>query len=166
MNHRNRNACSINVSLDSQTLALLDKSGHALARYRISTALNGAGELNGSGCTPRGQHYVRAMVGAGLPINTVFRARRPTGEIYSPELAVAHPNRDWILSRIIWLCGQETGKNRGSNVDTFRRFIYIHGTPDTEPMGQALSHGCVRMRNSDVIELFDCIWAGIPVAIR
>lgn len=166
MNHRNLNAYSINVSLDSQTLTLLDKSGHALARYRISTALNGAGELNSSGCTPRGQHYIRAMVGAGLPANTVFRARRPTGEIYSPELAAAHPKRDWILSRIIWLCGRETGKNRGSNVDTFRRFIYIHGTPDTEPMGQALSHGCVRMRNSDVIELFDCVWAGMPVAIR
>ena len=96
----------------------------------------------------------------------MFRARRPTGEIYRPELAASYPGRDWILSRILWLCGLEPGKNRGDSVDTFRRFIYIHGTPDTEPMGLALSHGCVRMRNTDVIELFDCARPGMPVTIR
>lgn len=166
MNHRNRTACSIDISLHDQALALLDESGGVVANYSVSTALNGVGEQNGSGCTPKGEHYIRAMMGAGLPANTVFRARRPTGEIYNPELAASHPDRDWILSRILWLCGLEPGKNRGASVDTFRRFIYIHGTPDIEPMGLALSHGCVRMRNDDVIELFDCAWPGMPVTIR
>lgn len=154
------------VSITAQTLSLVDDQGDILARYPVSTALNGAGEQDGSGCTPRGEHYIRAMVGEGLPENTVFRARRPTGEIYSPKLALAHPDRDWILSRIIWLCGLESGKNRGAGVDTFRRFIYIHGTPDTEPMGVPRSHGCIRMRNQDVMALFDRVNAGLRVVIR
>lgn len=166
MSHRNRTVYSIDISLDEQLLALLDESGGVVASYPVSTALNGVGEQNGSGCTPVGEHYVRAMIGAKLPANTVFRARRPTGEIYSPELAARYPDRDWILSRILWLCGLEPGRNRGASVDTFRRFIYIHGTPETVPMGQALSHGCVRMRNDDVIELFDCARPGMPVTIR
>ncbi|EDM47570.1 ErfK/YbiS/YcfS/YnhG [Marinobacter algicola DG893] len=134
--------------------------------YPVSTALNGPGERQSSGCTPTGRHYVRAMVGGGLPLNTVFIARRPTGEVYSERLAHQFPERDWILSRIIWLCGLELGKNRGSGVDSFRRFIYIHGTPDTEPMGVPRSHGCIRMRNTDVAELYDRVWPGIPVTIR
>lgn len=153
------------VSIADQTLTLVNDQGQIIASYPVSTALNGAGEQDGSGCTPRGKHYIRAMVGQGLPANTVFRARRPTGEIYSPELALAHPDRDWILSRIVWLCGLEPGKNRGPGVDTFRRFIYIHGTPDTEPMGVPRSHGCIRMRNQDVIELFDRVHAGLRVVI-
>lgn len=166
MNHHNHKACSIDICLDDQTLTLRDTHGSAINCYTVSTALNGAGEQDGSGCTPRGEHYIRARIGAGLPSNTVFRARRPTGEIYSAELADANPGRDWILSRILWLCGLEPGKNRGAGVDTFRRFIYIHGTPDTEPMGLALSHGCIRMRNEDVIELFGYAFAGMPVTIR
>ncbi len=166
MSHHNRNACSIDICLDDQILTLRDEHGSAIARYPVSTALNGAGEQDGSGCTPRGEHYIRAMIGAGLPPDTVFRARRPTGEIYSAELAAANPARDWILTRILWLCGLESGKNRGAGVDTFRRFIYIHGTPDTEPMGLALSHGCIRMRSADVVELFGCAHAGMPVTIR
>lgn len=153
------------VSIADQTLTLVNDQGQIIASYPVSTALNGAGEQDGSGCTPRGEHYIRAIVGQGLPANTVFRARRPTGEIYSPELALAHPDRDWILSRIVWLCGLEPGKNRGPGVDTFRRFIYIHGTPDTEPMGVPRSHGCIRMRNQDVIELFDRVHAGLRVVI-
>lgn len=153
------------VSIADQTLTLVNDQGQIIASYPVSTALNGAGEQDGSGCTPRGEHYIRAMVGQGLPANTVFRARRPTGEIYNPELALAHPDRDWILSRIVWLCGLEPGKNRGPGVDTFRRFIYIHGTPDTEPMGVPRSHGCIRMRNQDVIELFDRVHAGLRVVI-
>ncbi|MBD3639773.1 MAG: L,D-transpeptidase [Marinobacter sp.] len=153
------------VSIAAQTLSLVNDQGDILACYPVSTALNGPGEQDGSGCTPRGEHYIRAMVGTGLPENTVFRARRPTGEIYSQELARKHPDRDWILSRILWLCGREPGKNRGSGVDTFRRFIYIHGTPDTEPMGVPKSHGCIRMRNPDVMELFDRVRAGLRVVI-
>lgn len=166
MSHHIRRVCSIDISLNDQSIALLDASGGVIVRYPVSTALNGVGEQDGSGCTPGGEHYIRAMIGSGRPANTVFRARRPTGELYSPELAARHPGRDWILSRILWLSGLEPGKNRGASVDTFRRFIYIHGTPDTEPMGLALSHGCVRMRNADVIELFECARPGMPVTIR
>ncbi|TBW59637.1 L,D-transpeptidase [Marinobacter halodurans] len=137
----------------------------ALLTYPVSTAANGPGEANGSGCTPRGEHYIRACIGAGAPRCTVFRGRRPTGEIHTPELASACPDRDWILSRILWLCGREPGRNRGGDVDSMRRYIYIHGTPDTEPMGTPASHGCVRMRNDDVIALFERVLPGTAVTI-
>ncbi|MGC8119348.1 L,D-transpeptidase family protein [Marinobacter sp. VGCF2001] len=153
------------IDIARQCLTLLDDSRGAIAVYPVSTGLNGPGERDGSGCTPTGEHYVRARIGAGQPINTVYRGRRPTGEIYSQELADAYPGRDWILTRILWLCGCEWGHNRGPGVDTFRRFIYIHGTPDTEPMGVARSHGCIRMRNADMIELFEQVPAGTRVRI-
>ena len=154
------------IDIARQRLQLFDDSLVCVSDYSVSTARNGVGELDGSGCTPRGQHYIRAMIGAGQPLNSVFRGRRPTGEIYSPELALAHPERDWILSRIVWLCGRQWGVNRGPGVDTFCRFIYIHGTPDTEPMGTPLSHGCVRMRNKDLVALFARLQPGMPVMIR
>lgn len=157
---------SIDIDLTSQLLTLRMGDGEPVAVYSVSTGLNGAGERDGSGCTPRGQHFIRALIGAGLPPGTVFRGRRPTGETYTPALAENHPGRDWILSRILWLCGREWGKNRGPGVDTFRRFIYIHGTPDSEPMGIPLSHGCIRMRNADVIDLFDRVTPGTAVRIR
>lgn len=137
-----------------------------VAEYRVSTALNGPGEQNGSGCTPRGLHYVRAKIGAGLPEGAVLKGRRWTGEICTPELYAAAPERDWILSRILWLSGCELGKNRLGAVDTFRRYIYLHGTPDAEPMGVPLSHGCVRMRNTDIIQLFEQLAVGCQVLIR
>lgn len=152
------------IDLDAQRLEL--RQGDALrAGYPVSTALNGPGELRGSQCTPRGWHQVRARIGAALPPGAVLRGRRFTGEIYSPELAARHPGRDWILSRILWLGGLEPGFNRLGERDTMRRYIYLHGTPDTEPMGIARSHGCVRMRNADVIDLFDQVPAGTPVWI-
>nr|WP_284709149.1 L,D-transpeptidase [Marinobacter sediminum] len=166
MSNERITAPRIDINLDRQTLTLHDGSGSVSVRYSVSTALNGAGEQDSSGCTPRGDHYVRAMVGKGMPPCTVFKARRPTGEIYNPQLAAQNPQRDWILSRILWLCGLEPGKNRGPGVDTFRRFIYIHGTPDTEPMGIPKSHGCVRMRNADVIDLFERVSPGTAVFIR
>lgn len=134
--------------------------------YRVSTALNGPGELASSGCTPRGRHIVRAKIGEGQPLNSVFIGRRPTGEIYDGALAEQYPQRDWILTRILWLSGCELGVNRLGNVDTMRRYIYIHGTPDTEPMGIPLSHGCIRMKNSDLIDLFDRITMGTKVNIQ
>nr|WP_231692758.1 L,D-transpeptidase [Thiopseudomonas alkaliphila] len=140
--------------------------GQLIAEYRVSTALNGPGEQNGSGCTPRGLHYVRAKIGAGLPEGAVLKGRRWTGEICTPELYAAAPERDWILSRILWLSGCELGKNRLGAVDTFRRYIYLHGTPDAEPMGVPLSHGCVRMRNTDIIQLFEQLAVGCQVLIR
>ncbi|MEC7815973.1 MAG: L,D-transpeptidase [Pseudomonadota bacterium] len=153
------------MSIPDQTLTL-ECDGAVVSSYLVSTALNGVGQADGSGCTPLGEHYVRVCIGAGQPLNTVFRGRRPTGEIYSPELATAHPDRDWILTRILWLCGTEWGRNRGPGVDTFRRFIYIHGTPDTEPMGVAKSHGCIRMRNDDIAALFEQVSAGTRVQIQ
>lgn len=165
MSQNNVSDLTIEISLSQQTLTLLGSADKLLARYSVSTALNGPGEQQSSGCTPRGEHYVRAMVGGGLPLGTVFRARRPTGEIYSAELASHHPERDWILSRILWLCGREPGRNRGFGVDTFHRFIYIHGTPDTEPMGIPMSHGCIRMRNTDVSDLFEQVRPGTAVVI-
>lgn len=137
-----------------------------LLRIPVSTALNGPGELNGSGCTPRGRHLVRARIGKGLPIGAVLRGRRWTGEVWSPALADQFPDRDWILSRIIWLSGCEPGRNRLGNVDTFRRYIYLHGTPDTEPMGVPRSHGCVRLRNADLLELFACVPVHCAVQIE
>lgn len=156
----------ISISIAEQLLELRTADDEVVRGYPVSTALNGPGEQNGSGCTPRGEHYIRARMGDGCPLNTVFRGRRPTGEVYSSELARAHPERDWILTRILWLCGREWGRNRGPGVDTFRRFIYIHGTPDTEPMGEALSHGCIRMRNRDIAELFERVPAGMRVVIE
>ncbi|NGP52806.1 L,D-transpeptidase [Thioalkalivibrio sp. XN8] len=134
-------------------------------RWPVSTARNGPGEQSDSGCTPRGRHIVRARIGAGLPPAAVLVGRRPTGETWSPELAAACPERDWILSRILWLSGLEPGRNRLGSVDTMRRYIYIHGTPDNQPMGVPASHGCIRMRNADVIELFELTPAGTEVLI-
>lgn len=155
----------IDIDLDNQVLRLYTSASESPRLYPVSTALNGAGERQDSGCTPRGRHYIRAMVGRDQPSGSVFVARRPTGEIYSATLAGEHPQRDWILTRILWLCGCESGRNRGPGVDSFRRFIYIHGTPDTEPMGVARSHGCVRMRNQDVIDLFERVQPGLLVNI-
>jgi len=154
------------INIADQALKLCTADDQVLVSYPVSTALRGAGEQDGSGCTPRGEHYVRARIGGGQPVNAVFRGRRPTGEVYTAELARAHPDRDWILTRILWLCGREWGRNRGPGVDTFRRFIYIHGTPDTEPMGIAQSHGCIRMRNEDLVELFERVPAGARVVIE
>ena len=155
----------IEISIPAQTLTLIDNFGVTKVKYLISTAANGVGCEKDSGCTPLGRHIIRAKIGTGAPINTVFVGRRPTGEILSPELVAQYPQRDWILTRILWLSGAELGKNRLGNVDSMQRYIYIHGTPDTEPMGQPCSHGCVRMRNQDVVELFDLVDVGTPVFI-
>ncbi len=133
--------------------------------YAVSTALNGVGCEKNSGKTPLGKHVIRAKIGQNEPLNSVFVGRRPTGEIYSPELAQSQPERDWILTRILWLSGSEVGQNRLGQVDTMQRYIYIHGTPDSEPMGVPLSHGCIRMRNEDIIELFDLVEVSTPVEI-
>lgn len=155
----------IKVHIEPQTLDLLDDDDCVIQRYPISTATNGVGELSGSYCTPRGRHVIRAKIGAGQSANAVFVRRRPTGEIYTPELAARFPDRDWILTRILWLSGCEPGLNRLGAVDTMRRFIYIHGTPDSVPMGRPGSHGCIRMRNTDVMDLFDRVPVGTPVDI-
>ncbi|NNJ90621.1 MAG: L,D-transpeptidase [Gammaproteobacteria bacterium] len=153
------------VSLSDQTLTLFRKAKTEKS-WPVSTALNGAGEDNDSGCTPRGEHRIRIKIGEGCPMGSVFRGRRPSGEIYSDKLARQFPHRDWILTRLLWLTGCESGRNRGGETDTLKRYIYIHGTPDTEPMGKPVSHGCIRMRNSDIVELFDLVENAMPVIIQ
>ena len=152
------------ISLQKQTLRLL-RGGTLLREYPVSTARNGPGELQGSACTPRGAHVIQAKIGGGCEVGTVFVGRRPTGEVWNVALAEANPERDWILTRILWLGGREPGKNRFGEVDTLRRYIYIHGCPDDAPMGEPLSHGCVRMRNADVLELFDLVAPGTEVLV-
>ncbi|WP_151670710.1 L,D-transpeptidase [Nitrincola schmidtii] len=154
----------IKISITQQTLEL-HNSEVLLRSYAVSTATNGVGNQEGSGCTPLGHHRIRAKIGTDLPINSVFVGRRFTGEIYSEELAAKYPHRDWILTRILWLCGEQVGYNRLGNVDSMRRYIYIHGTPDTEPMGIPRSHGCIRMRNHDIIDLFQQVPIGCGVLI-
>jgi L,D-transpeptidase YbiS len=155
----------IEISIPEQSLKLLADDGKELKRYSVSTSRNGAGELEGSFQTPRGEHIVRAKIGAGQPLNTVFRGRRPTGEIWTPELGERFPGRDWILTRILWLSGRDPGRNRLGKVDTMRRYIYIHGSPDSAPMGKPGSIGCIRMRNHDIVELFERVSPGIRVSI-
>jgi len=154
----------IEISIEAQRLRLI-KGASIIAEYPVSTAKNGAGEQSGSECTPRGRHRIRAKIGDGLPSGTVFIGRRPTGEIYAQELGVQNPERDWILSRILWLSGLEPGVNRFGVVDTFWRYIYLHGCPDDLITGKAASHGCIRMKNRDIIELFDQLPTGTEVFI-
>lgn len=154
----------VNISLAAQALTLTD-GGQTLLSCLISTAARGAGEQNGSEQTPRGRHIIRAKIGARQPLNTVFRGRRPTGEIYSPQLARQAPRRDWILTRILWLSGCEIGKNRRGTVDTMRRYIYLHGTPDSTRLGSPGSIGCIRLANDDIVRLFDLAPVYTPVII-
>jgi lipoprotein-anchoring transpeptidase ErfK/SrfK len=155
----------IDVSLAEQRLAVLEK-GQVSLTFPISTAKNGAGQRKGSECTPLGWHRIRAKIGTGAAINTVFVGRRPTGEIYTPQLAVAEAGRDWILSRILWLGGLEAGVNRYGEVDSCWRFIYIHGSPDAAVLAGPASHGCIRMLSSDVITLYDWVSVGCRVFIH
>lgn len=155
----------LDISVSEQTLTLL-RGESPEAEWLVSTARNGVGEAHGSERTPRGWHVIRARIGEGQPVNTVFKGRRPTGEIFSEELRRQYLDRDWILTRILWLSGLEPGRNRLGDVDTMRRFIYIHGAPDADPVGVPRSHGCIRMRNRDVIDLFDRVLVGTRVLIR
>ncbi|MDH3980217.1 MAG: L,D-transpeptidase [Gammaproteobacteria bacterium] len=155
----------IKVSIDEQRLQLLQQ-GKIVMDVAVATAANGPGEIQHSECTPRGWHRVRASIGAGCAPNTVFVGRRPTGEIYNPALKAAEPERDWMLTRILWLSGLEPGRNRLGEVDSMRRYIYIHGCPEEDAMGEPSSHGCVKMRNDEVIELFDRVPVGTKVLIQ
>lgn len=152
------------VSLTRQALQFR-RDGRTEREFLVSTSRYGPGEQSGSLCTPRGLHVIRARIGQGLPVGAVLRGRRPTGDVFSPALHRSEPGRDWILSRILWLSGLEPGRNRLGNVDSMRRYIYIHGTPDYEPVGVPFSHGCIRMRNVDVCWLFDAVAPGMRVDI-
>lgn len=159
-------------ALDSLHISIADQmlygfaDGQLLHRLPVSTAFNGPGERSGSNCTPRGLHLVRARIGEGLPLGAVLRGRRWTGEVWTPQLHEQFPGRDWILTRILWLSGCEPGRNRLGEVDSFRRYIYLHGTPDVEPMGVPLSHGCIRLRNDAMLALFERVAHGCQVRIE
>lgn len=155
----------LDIDMANQELTVFS-DGSKVQRYVISTAKKGAGELMGSECTPTGWHRVRAKIGADQPLNSVFIGRRATGELYSVELGRQYPQRDWILTRILWLGGLEPGKNRYGLVDTTWRYIYIHGCPDELMNGELNSHGCIRMNNVDVLDLFNRIKVGIKVYIH
>ncbi|MDM5147138.1 L,D-transpeptidase [Candidatus Persebacteraceae bacterium Df01] len=152
------------INLAAQSLQLFENND-LLRHYSVSTAANGAGERVNSFQTPRGRHTIHTKIGANMPINTVFRGRQPTGEIYSPQLTNQQPDRDWILTRILWLAGCEPNKNQGGDVDTLSRHIYIHGTPDSTTLGIPSSHGCVRMANLEIVELFDLVETSVSVNI-
>lgn len=154
----------LRIDLAAQQLIVVDGDRIA-ASFPVSTSAKGAGEFSGSAQTPRGAHEVRALIGDRAPCGAVFVGRQPTGEICTPELRAMYPDRDWILTRVIWLSGLEDGRNRGGDVDTYDRYIYIHGTPDDEPVGEPRSHGCIRMRNADVIALFAMVEIGTRVQI-
>lgn len=164
MSNTSELSCRIEISVALQTLTYF--MGDQVERvFSVSTGLNGVGNVKNSGQTPLGHHIIRAKIGQNRPVNSVFVGRRPTGEIYHAALAKQTPQRDWILTRILWLSGTQKGLNRLGNVDTMQRYIYIHGTPDNEPMGQPLSHGCIRMRNADIMDLFNQVEVGCPVEI-
>ncbi len=152
------------VNTDEQRLHLME-AGSSVQSYPVSTAQKGLGEIKDSAKTPRGWHQIRAKIGAGSPKYTVFSGRRPTGEIYTPALGLIHPERDWILTRILWLSGLEIGFNRLGNVDTMQRYIYIHGCPDEISLSRPLSHGCIRMHNDDLMALFDRVPVGTKLFI-
>ncbi len=156
----------ISVDLPTQTLSVFNEQGDTVIQSKVSTAKNGPGEVNNSFCTPRGWHKIRAKIGHGLPMNSVLIGRRATQEVYSAKLREQHPERDWILTRILWLSGLEPHYNRLGEVDTMRRYIYIHGCPDEDPMGVESSSGCIKMRNQQIVELFDIVDVGTLVYIN
>lgn len=156
---------SIEVRISEQKMMVFE-NGNPIKIYHVSTAKNGAGEQMGSEQTPRGLHIIRAKIGSHCKANTVFVGRRPTGELFHTDLRLQYPDRDWILTRILWLSGLEVGKNRLGGVDTMRRYVYIHGAPDDVPMGVPGSKGCIRMRNENIIELFEQVSVGTQVLIK
>ena len=168
MTQNDKPSTQLVINIAEQTLVLYQRHIKVCC-YSISTAKNGIGSQQDSGCTPLGAHVIAQKIGGSEPINTVFVGRVATGEVYSAALGKQHPKRDWILSRILWLSGLEEGVNKGCNnkggCDTYQRYIYIHGTPDSEPMGIALSHGCIRMYNEDIVRLYAQVDVGTPVTI-
>ncbi len=151
------------VDVSEQKLYLY-RGGKVLKAYPVSTSKYGIGNLEGSEKTPLGWHQVAKKIGDGAPLNTIFKNRVNTGRVFT-GYANAH-REDFITSRILWLEGLEPGINKGKRIDSFKRYIYIHGTADEDLIGQPASHGCVRMRNTDVVEIFDLLQVRSRVLIR
>ena len=144
----------ININISKQILVYKGKS------YSVSTAKNGIGEVEDSYCTPTGKFKIIEKIGANLELGSVLVNRESTGEMYNTVLAKKFPDRDWILTRILWLDGIEV-----HNKNTKNRYIYTHGSPDETPMGIPGSKGCIRMHNLDVVDLFENIQTGEDVVI-
>lgn len=161
----NKTTKVIDINVSKQLLTVL-QDGKVISEYQVSTAKNGVGQKNGSECTPLGIHIIDSKIGSDAKENAVFIARKESGEIFTEELRQNNPDRDWILTRILWLRGVEEGKNKGGKVDTMSRYIYIHGCPDSDSFSSPSSHGCVKMRNKDIIELFDNIEVNTQVLIH
>ena len=153
----------ITVSITNQRLYL--KTETQSHEYIIATSKHGPGEEKNSYCTPRGQHLIRAKIGAGQPRGQIFKGRRPTGTVFSADINDLNGG-DWTLTRILWLSGTEIGKNRLGNVDSMQRYIYIHGVPDELILGIPGSKGCINMSNNDIEEVFDLVDIGTPVVIE
>lgn len=152
------------IEVESHRLSLYEKQ-ILLCQYPVRIATKGLGEKQGSFKTPRGKHIIRSKVGAGASAYAVFKSRRPTGEILTENLFISAPNRDWILGRILWLSGTEIGFNRLGDVDTMRRYIYIHGSPEQCFNKQEGSKGCIRMQPLDIVALFDQVAIGDTVEV-
>ena len=156
---------NIDVDIAKQQLTLL-QDGIVVASYSVSTAKNGIGQKNGSECTPLGQHVIDSKIGGDAKEKSVFVGREETGEYFTEKLRQDNQERDWILTRILWLSGTEEGKNKGGDVDTMSRYIYIHGCPDSDSFSVPSSHGCIKMRNKDIVELFEKIDVGTHILIH
>jgi len=154
----------IKISISKQQLLLFDGE-NIVRKYSVSTAKNGTGERKNSECTPLGEHIIAEKIGHDAKQNSVFVGRVETNELYDLKMRDLYPDRDWILTRILWLSGTEEGKNKGNDVDSYNRYIYIHGSPEDTKMGKPGSRGCIRMCNSDVIELFKLVSVGTIVTI-
>jgi len=152
------------VRVASQELCLYE-SDACIACWPVSSASNGVGCTEDSYQTPLGMHRIAEKIGSQSPPGTVFRGRELTGEIAQISLDPDDDCDDLITSRILWLEGLEPGINRGENVDSYRRYIYIHGTPEEGRIGQPASRGCIRMRNHDIITLFELVEPGTLVYI-
>jgi hypothetical protein len=157
---------SIRINVSEQKLYLLDEDGAIQREFPVSTSKYGVGNENGSEKTPLGLHRIRDKIGGSLPINMVLIGREPKGLLEDCVKQGIELPEDVITSRILWLEGMEPGKNQGGYVDTYNRYIYIHGTSEENKIGTPASIGCVRMRNRDVIDLYRLVEIGTEVLIE
>ena len=157
---------SIKINIAEQQLSLLDEDGNMIHQYPVSTSKKGSGNQNGSEQTPLGMHRIKNKLGGAMPVNEVFIGRVPHGSLEECiERELDLPD-DVIMSRIMWLEGMEPGRNQGGYVDTYERYIYIHGTNHEDTIGMPNSIGCIRMRNNDVVDLFRLVEVGSEVLIE
>jgi len=152
------------VSVAQQKLFLMNKKD-TLRNYEISTSKYGLGSESGSHKTPLGLHRVVEKYGDGAPEGTIFKSRINTGRIAEIEMRPQTTKLDYVTTRILWLDGMEPGKNKGGNVDSYHRYIYIHGTHEEGLIGRPASKGCIRMRNNEVIELYELVPIGTTIRI-